>query len=326
MPIGRIFDWMRSTAYTLSLIVSAVLLTGATMEIAKPSPPSRAALGKRLFNEKILSKDSSVSCASCHQPAYAFADTAAFSTGIGGKLTKRNTPSVLNMKNRPYYFWDGRAASLEDQSLMPIQNPDEMGLPVEEAVKRLNQSPVYRNLFRQTFGQAPNEKNLAAAFAAYEKTLETVNSRFDDWSNNLGKLSPAEERGRQLFVGDKAKCFDCHAMEDFTMDDFKNIGLYNGKELNDEGLYRLTKREADLGKFKTPGLRNVAVTAPYMHNGMFKTLEEVIEYYNDPRKFVQQPINLDPSLDKPLGLTEKEKKDLVAFLKTLTDRRYLNRR
>lgn len=317
---------MGRSAYPLLIIFSVVLMTSATIEHTKPSPASRSALGKRLFNEKILSKDSSVSCASCHQPKFAFADTNALSRGIGGKLTKRNTPSVLNMKNRPYYFWDGRAASLEDQSLMPIQNPDEMGLPIEEAVKRLNQSPVYRIQFRETFGQAPNAKNLASAFAAYEKTLETVNSRFDDWSNNLGKLTTAEERGRQLFVGEKAKCFDCHAMEDFTTDQFKNIGLYNGKELNDEGLYLLTKKESDLGKFKTPGLRNVAITAPYMHNGMFKTLEEVIEYYNDPKKFVQQPINMDQSLNKPLGLSEKEKKDLVAFLKTLTDRRYLNRR
>lgn len=317
---------MGRAAYPLLIIFSIVLLTSATIEHTKPSPASRSALGKRLFNEKILSKDSSVSCASCHQPAFAFADTAAFSTGIGGKLTKRNTPSVLNMKNRPYYFWDGRAATLEEQSLMPIQNPDEMGLPIDEAVKRLNQSPVYRKQFRETFGQLPNEKNLAAAFSAYEKTLETVNSRFDDWSNNLGKLTPAEERGRQLFVGEKAKCFDCHAMEDFTTDEFKNIGLYNGKELNDAGLYLLTKKESDLGKFKTPGLRNVAITAPYMHNGMFNTLDEVIEYYNDPRIFVQQPINMDQSLNKPLGLSEKEKKDLVAFLKTLTDRRYLKRR
>jgi len=314
---------MRKASYTLLMMVSAVLLISASMEGSEPLAASRPALGKRLFNEKILSKDSSVSCASCHKPAYAFADTAAFSTGIGGKRTNRNTPSVLNMKNRPYFFWDGRAGSLEDQSLMPIQNPDEMGLPIEDAVKRLNQSPLYRKLFREAFGQDPNKKNLAAAFAAYEKTLETVNSRFDDWSNNLGKLTPAEERGRQLFVGEKAKCFDCHAMEDFTTDDFKNIGLYNGKELNDEGLYRLTKTEGDLGKFKTPGLRNVAVTAPYMHNGMFKTLEEVIEYYNDPRKFVQQPVNMDPALSKPLGLSEKEKRDLVAFLKTLTDKKYL---
>ena len=280
-------------------------------------------LGKKLFSEKILSKDSSVSCASCHKPAYAFADTVAFSSGIEGKLTKRNTPSVLNMKNRPYYFWDGRAGSLEQQALMPIQNPDEMGLPVNEAVERLNHSPEYMSLFVKIFKQRPGKENLSAALAAYEKTLETTDSKFDDWSNDLGKLSPEEEAGRQLFVGDKAKCFNCHSREDFTNDGFKNIGLYNGGTLNDVGHYNFKKEEKYLGKFKTPGLRNVAVTAPYMHNGMFKTLEEVVDYYNEPGKFVPDPINIDPDLKKPLGLTDKEKKNLVAFLKTLTDKKYL---
>jgi cytochrome c peroxidase len=284
---------------------------------------SKAALGKKLFSEKILSKDSLVSCASCHKPAYAFADTAAFSIGVYGKLTKRNTPSVLNMKNRPYFFWDGRAASLEEQSLMPIQNPGEMGLPINEAVSRLNQSTEYKTLFLKVFKQKPNAKNLAAAFAAYEKTLETVDSKFDDWSNNLKKLTAQEERGRQLFVGDKAKCFDCHRQEDFTTDEFKNIGLYNANDLNDAGLYNITQKEADKGKFKTPGLRNIAVTAPYMHNGMFKTLEEVVEYYNDPKKIVENPINIDDALKKPLNLTQREKNDLIAFLKTLTDKKYV---
>lgn len=280
-------------------------------------------LGKKLFSEKILSKDSTVSCASCHKPNFAFADTSAFSTGIEGKLTKRNTPSVLNMKNRPYFFWDGRAASLEEQALMPIQNPDEMGLPIDEAVSRLNQSVQYKILFQKVFKQKPSAKNLAAAFAAYEKTLETVDSKFDGWSNNLKKLTAQEERGRELFVGDKAKCFDCHRMEDFTTDEFKNIGLYNEKELNDAGLFNITKKENDKGKFKIPGLRNIGVTAPYMHNGMFKTLEEVVEYYNDPQKFVTGVINIDDVLKTPLHLTDKEKKDLVAFLKTLTDKKYL---
>ena len=299
------------------------LLFSFSCETNNTDIKTKAGLGKKLFSEKILSKDSSVSCASCHIPTFAFADTVAFSVGIEGKLTKRNTPSVLNMKNRPYYFWDGRASTLEDQSLMPIQNPDEMGLPIEEAVKRLNQSKEYKLLFQKIFGQKPTAKNLAAAFSAFEKTLETVDSKFDDWSNNLKNLTAPEERGRELFVGDKAKCFDCHRMEDFTTDEFKNIGLYNGKELNDAGLFNITNKEADLGKFKTPGLRNIAVTAPYMHNGMFKTLEEVVDYYNNPQAFVTNSINIDDALKSPLNLSEKEKKDLVSFLKTLTDKKYL---
>ena len=229
------------------------------------------------------------------------------------------------MKNRPYFFWDGRAVTLEEQSLMPIQNPDEMGLPVEEAVKRLNRSAEYKMLFQKIFNQKPTAKNLAAVFSAFEQTLETVDSKFDDWSNNLKKLTPSEERGRQLFIGDKAKCFDCHRMGDFTTDEFKNIGLYNGTDLNDAGLFNITKKESDLGKFKTPGLRNIAVTPPYMHNGMFKTLEEVLDYYNSPDKFVNNPVNIDVALKKPMGLTDKEKKDILDFLKTLTDKAFIKK-
>jgi len=316
---------MKKTFLLFLIAALIVIASTAFFEEENTEIQTKAGLGKKLFSEKILSKDSSISCASCHKPQFAFADTVAFSVGIQGKLTKRNTPSVLNMKNRPYYFWDGRASTLEDQSLMPIQNPDEMGLPIEEAIKRLNQSKEYRQLFQKIFGQKPDAKNLAAAFSAYEKTLETVDSKFDDWSNSIKNLSASEERGRELFVGDKAKCFDCHRMEDFTTDDFKNIGLYNGKDLNDAGLFNITNKETDKGKFKTPGLRNVAVTAPYMHNGMFKTLEEVVEYYNNPQKFVTNSINIDDALKSPLNLTEKEKKDLVSFLKTLTDKKYLRK-
>ncbi len=317
------FAVMRTTALPFLALVITIVITSSFFEKENMEIRTKAALGKKLFSEKILSKDSSVSCASCHKPEFAFADTSAFSMGIGGKLTKRNTPSVLNMKNRPYFFWDGRAASLEEQSLMPIQNPDEMGLSIEEAVNRLNTSPQYKMLFQKIFRQKPDAKNLAAAFAAFEETLETVDSKFDNWSNNLGKLTAQEERGRQLFVGDKAKCFDCHRMEDFTTDEFKNIGLYDEGKLNDAGLYNITKKESDKGKFKTPGLRNVAVTAPYMHNGMFKTLEEVLNYYNSPDWFVENSVNRDDAFKTPLRLTAQDKKDIIAFLKTLTDKKYL---
>ncbi len=313
---------MKHTLTALIMIVSGLLFLSAGIT----GPPTKiytaATLGEKLFFENILSKDSSVSCASCHQPKFAFADTVAFSIGIHSKLSSRNTPSVLNMKNWPYYFWDGRAASLEEQALMPIQNPNEMGLAVAEAVERLNNNIQYRQIFQQVYQQPPSEKNLALALSAFEQTLETVNSKFDDWSNDITKLSPQEEAGRKLFVGDKAKCFDCHSMEDFTDDDYKNIGLYNARELNDAGRYNFSKKDSDLGKFKTPGLRNVAVTAPYMHNGMFTTLEQVIDYYNNPAAFVADAINIDPALQQPLGLTTKEKKNLVAFLKTLTDKKF----
>lgn len=304
-------------------LMGVVAVLAFTHQPVTHKPITKAALGKILFSEKILSKDSSVSCASCHIPQFGFADTVAFSKGIYGKRTTRNTPSVLNMEARPYFFWDGRAHSLEEQALAPIQHPNEMGLPIQEAVDRLNASERYRQLFFQVFKQKPNAKNLAAAFAAFERTLETVNSRYDDWGDDKIKFTASEERGRVLFTGKKAKCFDCHFTGDFTADEFRNIGLYNGAELNDEGRYTITGNKADLGKFKTPGLRNVAATAPYMHNGMFKTLEEVIDYYNNPGQFVKGSINADPLLQKPLGLTAQDKKDLLAFLKTLTDKQYL---
>jgi cytochrome c peroxidase len=285
---------------------------------------TKAQLGEKLFNEKILSLDSSVSCASCHKPEFAFADTSTFSIGIHNTPTLRNTPSVLNMLNRTIFFYDGRAKTLEEQALMPIEHKNEMGLPILEAVNRLNKNKVYKNLFLKIFKQLPNKQNLSKAIAAYERTLETVDSKFDDWTNDdTIHWTPSEERGRALFVGDKAKCFNCHKAEDFTIDEFKNIGTYNGDDLNDIGRYTITKNREDIGKFKTPSLRNIAVTAPYMHNGMFKTLEAVVDYYNEPNKFIKNPINIDIDLQKPLGLTLEEKTDLVAFLKTLTDKKYL---
>lgn len=305
-------------ALTIALCIISLGMVSMTYYSNVETKPI-AKLGEKLFNEKLLSKDYSISCASCHKPEFAFADTAAFSRGIHNTLTTRNTPSVLNMKNRPYFFWDGRSGSLNEQALLPIQNTNEMGLPIDEAVKRLNESPFYKAYFKKVFGTSPNKENLATAFAEYEKSLETINSPFDDWSNDNSKLTKSQERGRQLFVGDKAKCFNCHSMEDFTDDDFKNIGIFDGGKFNDSGRYLITHKKEDIGKFKTPGLRNVAVTAPYMHNGMFKTLEEVVDYYNDPQKVIPNSIGIDSSLSKPLTLTNQEKKDLVAFLKTLTD-------
>jgi cytochrome c peroxidase len=313
---------------TIALAVLSVvaLLAGS---FADPYGDVRSAeqLGSMLFSEKALSKDSSVSCASCHKPQFAFADTAALSTGIYGKATRRNSPSVLNMANRSAFFWDGRAATLQQQALMPISHPGEMGLPIEEAISRLKASPVYSRLFRRIFGKVPSAKNLAEAIAAFERSLETDSSRFDIWDAGDGpeQLTDSEERGRKLFIGDKAKCFDCHFGPDFTGDEFKNVGTYNGKNLGDAGRFVITEKPEYLGAFKVPGLRNVALTAPYMHNGMFATLEQVVDFYDNPLAVVPDAINLDATLQKPLGLTASEKADLVAFLKTLSDKRYLPR-
>lgn len=286
-----------------------------------PSPiKTKAELGKKLFFDKILSKDNSISCASCHIPTHGFADTLAISLGVDGTPGSRNAPSVMNLRGHDPFFWDGRAASLEEQALMPIANPVEMNLSIKEAVKRLNSHKVYQSLFLSIFKQFPSPQNLGQALAAYQNTLETDESAFD-----LDEMSASAERGRQLFVSDKTKCFDCHNGPDFTNDDFKNIGLYDSVHLLDEGRAAITKNKADLGKFKTPGLRNVAITGPYMHNGMFKTLEEVVEYYDNIYAFVPKPINLDSTLKEPLKLTVEQKKDLVNFLKALTDKQYLKK-
>ena len=304
--------------FIISTMLALVLIGMVALVPKKKNQATAISLGKQLFFDPILSADSSVSCASCHKPQFYYADTVAFSKGVYGKLTRRNTPSVLNMANRGLMFWDGRAATLSDQVLFPIQDHDEMNLPVATAIARLKRSKTYRQLFRQVFSSEPDENGLSKAIAAFEASLETSHSKFDLYMRDQGLLTADEKAGQKIFVG-KARCFDCHFTPDFTSDEFKNIGLYNGKELSDPGRFAITHDSADLGKFKIPGLRNVEKTAPYMHDGRFKTLRQVIDYYNDPKSFVQDAIGTDSTLSKPLRLTEKEKMQLEAFLLTLTD-------
>jgi cytochrome c peroxidase len=304
----------------LPLSLVFLLLLGHVLSGESPGKkpgPTKAELGKLLFFDPILSADSSVSCGSCHKPEFYFADTTAFSKGVGGKLTKRNTPSVLNMASRDALFWDGRAKSLEHQVLFPIRDPNEMNLPIPKAIEKLRRNRKYRGLFVKIFKRLPDEKSLSDAIAAYESTLETSESPFDRTMKGKAPQSPDELAGQKLFVG-KAKCFDCHFGPDFTGDEFKNVGLFNGKNWNDAGRFGVTGDSSDLGKFKVPGLRNVARTAPYMHNGKFKTLRAVIDYYQDPSVVVENPIGLDSSLNGGIRLSEKEKQQLEAFLNSLT--------
>lgn len=286
-------------------------------------PETSEQLGQLLFFDKILSSDQTIACVSCHRPEFAFADSVSLSQGVGGKLTKRNTPTAMNVFAGTYFFWDGRVEALEEQAVGPIENPSEMNLPISEAVQRLNKNSFYAKAFRKIFGTKPNRKNLAKALAAFERTLETDDSPFDRYMNgDKAAMSKEALQGKVIFLG-KGKCFDCHFGPDFRGDDeFKNIGLYNERELKDKGRYLVTGKNEDLGKFKVPGLRNVALTAPYMHNGMFKTLKEVIQYYNRPDYFVEGSINRDTTLNQSLGLTPEEENDLEEFLKALTDKRF----
>jgi cytochrome c peroxidase len=286
-------------------------------------PAGKAELGRLLFFDPILSRDSTISCASCHKPAFAFADTSAVSTGIHGRKGVRNTPPSMNLVLQQSFFWDGRAKSLEEQVLAPIANPLEMDLPVEAAVRRLRNSATYSRYFEKVFGRQPDSSTLAAAIAAFERTLETSDSPFDNWKmyKDTSAVSDAAKRGFALFNG-KGKCVSCHFGADFTQPDFRNIGLFDGRELNDSGRMTITGKPEDIGRFKIGSLRNVAVTAPYMHNGMFRTLDEVIAFYDDPAKVVPHAINRDTLLARPLGLTAGEKSDLKAFLLSLTDKRF----
>lgn len=307
---------------SISLLLFIGLLSLSTVSVEIPK--TEIELGKQLFFDPLLSKDSTISCASCHQPEFAFADTLAFSLGVGGQLGTRNTPSSMNMLSRPYFFYDGRAGSIEEQVLMPIHNPIEMDLSISDLLIRLNKS-AYQAAFQTIYGTNPDSSTLGAALGAFVFSLESPgDSPFDEWMKGNPNAMTAEQiKGREIF-NEKAKCFDCHFGPDFTGDEFRNIGLFNASDsLNDIGRFEHTQDSSDLGKLKVPGLRNIAKTAPYMHNGMFSTLEEVVDYYDNPTQFVQGAINTDTLLQEPLNLSQEEKDCLVQFLHALTDSTYL---
>jgi cytochrome c peroxidase len=306
------------------IFISILILSACSTPSSEPIVATEVQLGEKLFFDTILSRDYKISCASCHKPEFAFADNVPFSKGIHNQLGGRNTPSAMNQSDRNFYFWDGRAETLEEQALGPIENPVEMDLPLTVAIRRLRKSETYVKAFQNVYGRLPSKELLAQAITNYEKTLETSRSPFDKYlkGEDTTLMSESAKRGLNIF-NNKGKCFDCHFGVDFTGGDkFKNIGIYNGKDLNDEGRFKITGNPRDLGAFKTPGLRNIAQTAPYMHNGMHKTLREVIDYYNEPDKFISNAINRDSSLSKPLGLTDNEKKDLENFLLSLSDERF----
>lgn len=307
------------------MLLGAVLW--AAPLLSEGNPPRdrdsvRIELGRKLFFDPSLSSDRTISCASCHKPERAFADDVAFSAGVGGARGERNTPTLLNVGGRTSMFWDGRAETLEDQAVFPIENPLEMNLPIAEAVARIEASEDYKQLFAAGYDGKITARTIGRALAAFQKTLASFDTSYDSY--NLGDdaaISASAKRGRLLFIG-KAKCADCHSGNDFTSERFRNIGLFDAGRLADRGRGKITGNPADDGQFKVPTLRNVAVTAPYMHNGMFATLREVITYYNEPDKIVPGQKGRDASMGEPLRLTPAEVEDLENFLLTLTDRRF----
>jgi len=226
----------------------------------------------------------------------------------------------MNLDGHGPFFWDGRAASLEEQASGPIENPVEMALKIDSALARINRDAFYSKAFRKIYHSKATKKNLGDAIAAYERTLYTT-SPFDQWMRGDSTIVDASVMRGRIIFNKKGKCFDCHKGVDFTNDQFRNIGLYNGTTLADKGRFDATHDSADIGKFRVPGLRNVAVTAPYMHNGMFGSLREVIDYYNEPSQFVKNSIGTD-SLIVPLHLSAQEKIDLENFLRSLTSTQF----
>jgi len=271
-------------------------------------------LGKQLYFDGRLSKNNAISCAFCHNPGTGFADPRQTSIGVGGGVGGRQSPTVYNTGLNHVQFWDGRARSLEEQAIGPIHNPVEMAETHEHVVAKLGKIKGYQQQFRAVFGTDVNLQGIAEAIAAYERTVLSTNSAFDKYV--LGEQKAMDEaavRGLGLFKG-KARCILCHNGPNFTDNQFHNLGVPQvGPMKEDLGRFAVSRAEKDRGAFKTPTLRSITETAPYMHDGAFKTLEEVVE-------FLDQGGGSNPNLSplvKPLNLTAEEKSDLVAFLKAL---------
>jgi cytochrome c peroxidase len=281
-------------------------------------------LGRRLFYDPILSGNNRMSCGTCHRQQFAFTDSALrLSIGVDGLPGLRNTMSLANLGYQKKFFWDGGAADLESQVIDPIQNPLEMHETLPRVIEKLNADPEYPALFEKVFGStAITTQMVMRAIAQFERTLISGNSKFDQYKRGLASLTDAEQRGMTLFESeDKGDCVHCHSLgSTFSDFEFRNTGL--DSIAVDAGRFAITLLDTDSGKFKTPSLRNVAVTTPYMHDGRFKTLEECIDHYNLNFRYTR---NLDGNMIKLQKgrLNPQEKADLVAFLNTLTDHEFL---
>jgi cytochrome c peroxidase len=279
-----------------------------------PQTDAKVALGAQLFFEPRLSVDDTVSCATCHEPAKAWANHDPVDTGVKGKTGTRNSGTILDAAYMEFQFWDGRATTLEEQALGPIHNPVEMGETLENVVRKLNGIDGYRAQFKAVFDSEVTADGIAKAIAAFERTVLSGPSPFDKYmAGDKTAMSAAAIRGLRVFNG-KAQCRTCHKGPIFSDQSFHNVGVGMDRPDPDVGREAVTKDPRDRGKFKTPTLRNVALTWPYLHDGSAKTLEEVVEFYD--RGGVQNP-TLDIFIS-PIGLSADEKADLVAFLEALT--------
>lgn len=293
----------------------------AGLDLYTPRPASAIAtadaiaLGRILFFDPLLSRDRSVSCATCHRPDLAFTDGLVVPLGVAGRAGHRNVPTLINRAWGRSFFRDGRALSLEEQVLEPIRSPAEMDMPLPEALARLERSPRHARAFRSIFGRAPVETDLARVLAAYVRSIRAGDSPFDRLTaGDRTALTPLQREGLELFQG-RARCDRCHLGALFSDEEFHNTGVaWRDGAPADSGRFVVTRRAQDIGAFRTPTLREIARTAPYMHDGSIATLEEVLEFYD--RGGNANPL-LDPRM-RPLHLSDAEKRALLAFLHALS--------
>ena len=277
-------------------------------------------LGKRLFFDKAMSLDSSISCASCHQPNLAFSDDVAFSLGVEERLGTRNSPSLANITYHPYFTREGGVPTLEMQVLVPIQEHNEFDFNIVLIVDRLKNDSTYIQMAQEAYDREIDAFVITRAITCFERSLLSGYSPYDQYQNydKPSAISDAAIRGMTLFFSDKTNCSKCHSDFNFTNYAFENNGLY--EVYADDGRFRLTGEESDRALFKVPSLRNIELTAPYMHDGSLSTLEEVIEHYQSGGKN-----HLHKSdLIQPLSVSETEKDDLIQFLKSLTDESFIS--
>jgi cytochrome c peroxidase len=305
---------MRVLALLLALQIPLGLDRGLLAPPHNPVTREKAQLGRRLFFDRKLSADNSLACADCHRPERAFSDERRVAVGVLGRRGHRNVPAILNRTYGRAFFWDGRVTTLEEQVLLPIRHPKEMGADLPTLIQRLRADATYQTQFEEIFGRPPDAGSLSHALATYVRTLFSGASGYDRYeAGETRALSPLAQRGLRLFRG-RARCTRCHSGSNFTDEDFHNTGVSWGRQPHDPGRFVVTGLSEDTGSFKTPTLREVEHTAPYMHDGSLATLEDVIEFYD-------RGGNANPYRDRDLrrlSLTADEKGALLAFLKSLS--------
>ncbi|MGY8988161.1 MAG: cytochrome c peroxidase [Flavobacteriales bacterium] len=314
-------DYYNITPYTIETPYGFPVMIIPTNN---PTTVEGVSLGKKLFNDPILSFDNSQSCSSCHIQIAGFSDTNQFSAGIDGLVGNRNASTIINAGWNSSNFWDGRTTTLEEQAFEPVINPLEMHNTWLNVENTLNNSEQYKQLFKDAFNiEYIDSNHVVMAIAQFERTLISVNSKFDKYLKEEVLLTNEELNGYAIFNSERGDCFHCHGTQMFMDNLFHNNGL-DPEPFTDNGLGDITDNSLDNGKFKTPTLRNIEFTSPYMHDGRFSTLEEVVEHYDSGGVYSSTIDPLMKKLGVGLLLTNQEKQDLIAFLKTLSDIDFIN--